>query len=306
MKRLRFFSRLLFFVVFLLFLVKIVCRDQFWLTRYIFYTPAMVYAPVLCFLLLLSWMRWKFWVPCSLILMILSVHSLSIEQPFLFKSRESRESVSSDASSVLLWNVRSYSYGEEAVVDRIKDLSPDILCLVEGTFAGRAPDKVKRALGSEYFWAVGTRLSIASTYPILESQQIYQDQGILLFEATLNVDGKRVSFLLVDIQPPYRRDDRVVFDRLWSTIKIQEGPIVVLGDMNTPRGSYHLKRATRKLQDASLTSSEKTYLATWPTFPVSVLQLDYVFYNEDLEIVSFSVLDGGESDHKPIEFWFAL
>lgn len=248
-------------------------------------------------LILLTHLKWVARLSALCLSFALSLIGIWMEQPNLF--RRATSPASEDGFTVMGYNVKSYSWGSDRVVETILEHDPDILCLQEGTFGGWAPPKVKAALGREYNWAVGDLLSVASRYPIRESRMLVSRGRIRMMQAIVETPGGTVTILSVDLAPPQRRIDRETFDEFWTQLEMQEGPVIVVGDMNVPRGSDQLRRATRGLADSFRAAGNPRYLATWPShFPI--WQIDHMFHGEGVEVLNAWIGTSRASDHLPI------
>lgn len=283
-------------MIFLSLVARLVLSDRIELLKYNLYLPLALLAPNLIFLLLLSPLQWL-WRGAGIIASFtLLLIGFWIEQPNLFRSPPSP---AAGGFTVMGYNVKSYSWGSDRVIATILEHDPDILCLQEGTFGGWAPPKVKAALGSEYNWAVGDLLSVASRFPIRESRMLVSRGQIRVMRAIVETPKGAVTILSVDLAPPQRRIDSDAFDEFWALMEMQEGPVIVVGDMNVPRGSHQLGRATRGLTDSFRSTGTPRYLATWPShFPL--WQIDHMFHREGVEVLNSWIGTSLASDHLPI------
>lgn len=276
--------------------LRFLVRDRFFPFNYNFYIPPIISGGVAMVFALFAHSRARLITIGAL--MVAGIPNIMIDQPRLF-SRTADENASADFN-VLSYNVKSYSFGANKVVPYIAEMRPDVLCLVEGTFRGRAPDNVKKALGSDYNWAVGRTVSIASRFPVVESRQIVDVREVKVLRAVLATPKGRIAVYDVDVQTPGFRDDRKAFDELYAAIADEELPAILAGDFNVPRGSYHLNRATKGWVDSFAESSTDRYLATWRHRPIALWQIDHQFHTPQLEAVSADIGTSLASDHFPL------
>ncbi|MEO8377335.1 MAG: endonuclease/exonuclease/phosphatase family protein, partial [Candidatus Sumerlaeota bacterium] len=242
-------------------LLRIIFRDRFFPFNLNFYIPPLVTGILGVTCVTFSHVSARFRAAIALFLLLSWLPNFFIDQPRFFSSLAS-ENAPADFN-VLSYNVKSYSFGSNKVIPFIAQTRPDILCLVEGTFRGRAPDNVKKALGDEYHWAVGYTLSIASRFPIIESKQVAEVRDIKVIRAVLQTPRGAIAVYDVDVKTPPFRSDQKAFDELYAAIADEKLPAIVVGDFNTPRGSYHVNRAMTGWRDSFSESSTDRYLATW-------------------------------------------
>ncbi len=248
---------------------------------------------------LLSTWKWKVKTALAAAVLVVWLPVLHREQPALLKGPTIVKAPPGSVR-IMTWNVKSYSWGMQDVIDRIIDESPDVLCLVEGTFSGRKPEKLAKQLGSEYHWAVGRQLSIASRYPIRESQTTISDSDLKIFRSIIELPGGPIAVSVVDLSPPRRRRDQFTFDALHAAMQTETFPALFTGDFNSQRGSWWLGRATRGWRDAAVEAGNVRYLATWPNLPIGIWNLDYTFVNSGINLMSFEIKSTTQSDHRPI------
>lgn len=287
----------------LLLLLKLTVADRVFPLQYVFYLPALLTGPATLLLVAMSGARRMhrlIAVPAVLVLFLLALRQ---DQPLLFARLPQ---TSPGEFSILNYNVMAYALGDDPVNKVILDQAPDILCLVEGTFAGRAPRAVVRAIGNEYTWAVGNRLSIASRFPIIESRQLVAKRDIAAFRSVVNIKGTHVAILLIDINPPTRRSDQVAFDELFAIVQGETLPFIVTGDFNVPRGSHHLGRAMEGTTDSLLAAPTQHYQATWPTVPLPLLVLDFAFHSDGIKATRAEIISRSASDHFPVRVEYVL
>lgn len=289
-------------------LLRFLVSDRFWPLNYNSYIPGPVYILGALFLPWLLAVRW--WMRALIFLLLVSGGTIALwqEQPRLFTDVPAvREPGSENRIRMLTWNVQAYHGGMENVIEAIQRIDPDILCLVEGTFADRSPEQVRRALGREYQWAVGRRLSIASRVPIRESQQMTLSRWMWAFRAVVEPEeGGEFALLLVDVNPPFRRVEGEVFNELWMLRESETLPLVMTGDFNTPRHSRRLARSIGGMRNAVELAGEERWWGTWPTWGIPFWQLDYTFLDDNFLLHDASLKKTRISDHHGVIVEFSL
>jgi len=279
---------------------KLVFSDRIIPLNYLAYAPSILVGPAAVLLLLLG--KGLFWFRATLAALSLTLGAvaLSIEQPLLLSRHQPLPVTQSKPFTVMTYNVMAYARNEEEVIATIREERPDILCLVEGTFAERKPPRVVDALGAEYHWAVGSRLSVAARFPIQKSRMVIDWYDLKLLQVDLEGPEGPLSVYAIDLSPPQRRREEKVFQELWATLKLEAQPAVLAGDFNTPRGSARLKDALEGWQDDFRAAGVNSYLGTWPSRPFPLWQLDHSYSRGGVAAIRAEIRRSNGSDHLPL------
>ncbi|MCB2154504.1 endonuclease/exonuclease/phosphatase family protein [bacterium] len=229
----------------------------------------------------------------AIALPILIVMLLWREQPALFPHRE-REVIR--PVRLVAWNLMSYNRGEKKVTETLVGDDADIVCILEGTYRGQPPEFLQKALGDETQWASTRQMAIGTRFPILESEELETRTRLRVFRATIEIEGTPCTVYLIDMPVPPRFDTREMYNELWAILKLERKPLILVGDFNTPRGSWHLRRTTSELTDAYRAAAPFGWLASWPSeFPI--YQLDHAFFSPELRPCFSRFGDAHASDH---------
>ncbi|CAN5274184.1 hypothetical protein BH09SUM1_BH09SUM1_05480 [soil metagenome] len=287
-----------------LLVTKVIFADRFFATKFVFYIPALLLGPVAIFCALLSRVGRRVRLLISAAILVFGVIAFHQEQPVILSPAKVRAADGAKSISVMSFNVQAYFWGSQRVANAIIAQHPDVVCFVEGTFAGKAPPQMVRALGTEYHWVVGKRLSIASRLPIKDALQISATSELHALRATIEAPAGEFDVIAVDVKNPTLRNDRSAFDQLYALFQSQPGSFAALGDFNAPNGSWQLARAVEGLQDDLLTAGEGGYQASWPS-PAPLWQIDHAF-SRGLRAESAETVHVLASDHFPIVVNYAL
>ena len=198
-----------------LLLLRITLRDLFAATEPLFLVPAIVIAiPALLTAPFLAGGKIARLALHPLLLITL-LWTLVVEQPRLVPFVVSSHDANGARDITLTsWNVMSYNLGEENVIAGFQDGDPDIVCLLEGTYRGRPPGFLRRAVPEGFEWASTLQMAIGSRYPVLSQSEYGTDSRLRVFRATLDVQGTELSVYLVDLPSPPRVDTDDMFDEL--------------------------------------------------------------------------------------------
>lgn len=235
------------------------------------------------------------------VILLMSVACLLIEQPRLLAP--SRLLAGDDGRTaplrIVAWNVMSYNWGGErgaGIVEALRADDADIVCLTEASYRRQAPDFLQRGMGKQWEWASTRQLVVGSRHPIVSSRELSTRTRLRVFEATIDAPVGQMRVLLADMPTPPRPDTEAMFAELRAVLELTEQPFVLVGDFNTPRGSWHLARATGSLVDVHATAGVQRWLASWPS-PMPLWQIDHAFVSEGYEPLRSELRGSMLSDH---------
>jgi endonuclease/exonuclease/phosphatase family metal-dependent hydrolase len=211
-----------------------------------------------------------------------------------------------------------YVLGNQSVLPEItkfiKTIDPDIVGLIEvdtGSIRSRMvnqAEKIAEDLGmnSSYETKYGEK-SFNQILPIVRKQGNafmaaervhgekfhYFDTGIKRLIIELEMEDFAV--FLVHLSLKYRHR-HLQLRRLHDLIEATEKPVIVAGDFNTFWGENEIYLFMRA---AGLTSANVTSKPTYPS-RAPRKELDFVLYQEGIEVTNFEVPDVRLSDHLPL------
>lgn len=204
----------------------------------------------------------------------------------------------------LLW-----SNGEqEAAIDQILALQPDVVVLQEGVgswhaalqrLAAHYPHRSPGRSGLE------DRVQVFSRLPLRSAELHYPDgQRFAFLHAELELGGRAVHLLAVHAPLPMARDlshfRNLYLRDLARHASSLDGPVVVAGDFNiTPWSPYFQKLITTSgLSDSA---GGRAWLPTWPSWlPVGGIPIDHVLINQEVAVESLRRAGPAGSDHYPL------
>jgi vancomycin resistance protein VanJ len=234
-----------------------------------------------------------------------------------------------EAFTVMTYNLGGAHRRAEQVAATIGDEGADIVALQELLPSTAA--LLRRRLGDILPYAVldpGTSNGLFSRYPIVESSWFKPaGNGRSAIDATLDVQGTPLRVIVVHARPPDivwprgkplwsagLRDDRVEAELrdVVSRIAGAEGPLLVVGDLNTTERSLAYQALTNVLRDA-YREVGWGFGFTFPyrlrvgdhRLPGPFLRLDHIFYSHDLDASWARVACRLGSDHCYLAAGFA-
>jgi len=217
-----------------------------------------------------------------------------------------------------------YVLGNQAVLPQItqfiKSVDPDVVGLIEvdtGSIRSRSVNQAEKiaadlGMNTSYETKYGEK-SLPQMLPIVRMQGNafmaaprvhgerfhYFDTGIKRLIIELEMDDYAV--FLVHLSLKYRHR-HLQLRRLYDLIQETEKPVVVAGDFNTFWGENEIYLF---MKAAGLTSANTESIPTYPSRSPRK-ELDFILYQEGINVTSFEVPDVRLSDHLPLVCDFEL
>ena len=247
-----------------------------------------------------SYQRWLKAV-LALPMIVLLTWALHREQPLLFRGVPAPSAPAEGATPIRLmtWNVFIFTWGTAGIEETIRAQKPDVLAIVEGTTDEPIARATFEAALPGYHYAASPRnqLYILSRYPISDTWENADESNARLFRVRLDTPDGPVHLLTLHLRGPWQRNESAAFAELRAAMEAVDGPLIVTGDFNTPRGSARLAAVSQGLDDAYLAASRSRYLATWPSIPAPLWQIDHTF-TRGVQLLDAARLPTSESDHE--------
>jgi len=283
---------------------RIVISDLLFVTELLLYIPGFI-LPLLAIPFTLFFFKSRQLFGFLLIVWFLvSAITLICEQPRLAIPLPGKKA-GDGGYTLTYWNVMSYNKGQDGIVEGFLEDDPDIACLLEGTYKGRPPGFLERAM-EPFHWTATKQMAIGTGLPIGFTEELQTDTALRVFKTEVQTSPRIVTLLLVDFPGPPRGDTRELFAELKEVIDSTPKPYIVVGDFNTPRGSRQLSNATKGLQDFySKGTPAFTWLGSWPSV-LPIYQIDHAFASDGVIVGTSSFESRGASDHLRLAINFKL
>jgi vancomycin resistance protein VanJ len=206
----------------------------------------------------------------------------------------------------VFWNVEHGDRGRAGVVETLRALDADVAWLTEvddgdaafetllaDAFPGRARVHAKG----------GIEVIARGEATLLERTSLRRASRMALFRVV--VDGHVFESLHVDVASTPTIPRPPTLDRVREHVASRPpGPILVLGDFNTPRDSVGFDAWRGPFAHAFETAG-RGLDATWPV-PVPALALDHVWAGGGVAVRTCEIPWTWRSDHLPIVFTFDI
>ena len=201
------------------------------------------------------------------------------------------------------WNVCETRFGRDGLAAQIDSWQADLIGLAESQ-----PDDPDSRRDMREFWRqrfpdyhqfrFPRGMLLLSRFPgrVLERGRLgtRSNYGI----AELEIGDASVTVVMADLLSGPTLPRAPAFDRLWQRLREIDGPVVLLGDMNTPVRSASFDGLRADYSNAFEVAGRGFY-HTWPV-PLPVLSLDQVWFSRDFRIGSCRLEWTRRSDHKPV------
>lgn len=208
--------------------------------------------------------------------------------------------VTRDSIKVVFWNVgRGHIATWERIAKQVQDFDADVIALTEAT-----SDEVQ----TRDYWK--SRLPEYSVYPLQEGlilltkgsavERLADSTGGLCDYRQLSVTAGRYNFdiILADVPASVVLLRRKPITALYSRIKTQAIPTLMMGDLNTPPSSVWFDE-WRHDWTRAWDAAGSGYQSTWPQ-PLPVLALDHIWGNRGITFQRCRCGWSSCSDHRPV------
>ncbi len=203
------------------------------------------------------------------------------------------------------WNVSSGGLGWDPITSQIRSWDADIIGLAESNLHFSTDDPAaRRKYWKQRFdgynvirFPRGMRL--ITKYPAEEISKgklaLRSNYGI----ARVQIGEQTVHVVMADLLSGPRLPRGPSFVALMKLVRdLPPGPVVLMGDMNTPTESVHIDDLREGFRNAFEEKGTGFY-HSWP-MPFPVLPLDQVWVNEGFEVGSCDLQWTTRSDHRPM------
>jgi endonuclease/exonuclease/phosphatase (EEP) superfamily protein YafD len=207
----------------------------------------------------------------------------------------------------LLWNVANGTRGWGGVTADVRQRDPDVAAFVEigGASALTRGWALAAALpGREVHWW-NSAVGIAVRGKIVDTEYHSLGRGSHAGVARVELDGRPLTVVVVHPRSTPTEPRGHVFEALEQVLEpLRGGPLLVMGDFNTPSDSVFFDPMRQSLRSAFETAGTG-YAATWP-MPLPVLVLDQVWASDSVDVRSCALAGSPASDHRMVTFSFDL
>jgi endonuclease/exonuclease/phosphatase (EEP) superfamily protein YafD len=199
---------------------------------------------------------------------------------------------------VALWNVARPESRLEHQASWLRARDPDVIALAEAS--PRDSSAVER--WQQEFAGYAAAESSGNLLCLVRGQvQSHEsgtlDEGSLFARLRTRIRGNEMTIIQVDIRASPARSRGRALSRLAEMVKATSGPLIVLGDFNTPRESAHLDPLRQHLHMA-FEKSGHGIAETWPLY-APALSLDQIWSSRGLRPVRTRIGWMPLSDHRP-------
>jgi endonuclease/exonuclease/phosphatase (EEP) superfamily protein YafD len=249
--------------------------------------------------------RKKWWAVGALCLMLLN-GGVVVQQ--LYFGGASIENGRGPTLRAMLMNVNTKNGDPVKVLEVIRQENPALLVLEEVN--SRWIEALEPLFAEYPCHEYRVRLdnfgiALFSRYPCRETEILYLGEvGVPSIRAEVICCNAVITVLATHSLPPggaeysaYRNEQ---LERTGEYVAALEGPVLLLGDLNTTPWSYYFKRLLKRsgLKDGS---RGQGFLASWPSFaPIFWIPIDHCLHSPELGIVDIRTGASSGSDHFPL------
>ena len=287
--------------------VRLTVRDHYAVGRLAFYAPILMLMGIgliaVVAILARKKRRWLA-LACLPLMAVLVAFAVSDYQPQNYILEQRGEPI-----KVFSWNIFHGALGWDDVLREIKARDADIIFITEavgedysdrpGFWKEEFPDYEITDNSGEMDYIILVRGKIIN-------QRFEVSNGLDVVCAELQVRGRRLNVILPHLSALPHRDSEAIYARLLAVIEAfpKDIPLLVSGDLNTPRNSLYIEQMRQRLSSAYREAGQG-FGYSWP-MPFPMWALDYTFVNEGLVVTKYELHGYMLSDHAAQEITLAF
>jgi endonuclease/exonuclease/phosphatase (EEP) superfamily protein YafD len=201
-----------------------------------------------------------------------------------------------DDQTVVHWNIARGRAGTDRILATLHADTPDLLLLSELPRDPGFTGQVARATGLAHV-RVLQGLLLASRTPIHVKEGRVDLRNARGWSAEVEQGAARLRILLVDVQSRPDLDRRAMADDVaaWVAAQPPGQPLLVVGDLNTPRRGESLRPLRAQLRHAYEVAG-RGWPFSWP-LPFPCYALDHLWFSDRVVLSAFRYRFSLASDH---------
>lgn len=209
------------------------------------------------------------------------------------------QSPAEKTSRLMFWNAGEGVLGWSRIFAVIQQQNPDIIALAE---ADTLKDQDEAFFDSNFPGYerihLPRRLLLLSRFPIISQHRLRWIRGAVYESVVIESPRGQVTLVFSDVASTlslHRKEPIKVL--VEATSKLQ-GPVIVVGDLNTPVDSLFFDDFRKEFTNAFEASGNGLY-TTWP-MPLPVIAIDHMWGNDFVRFSDARILWTLASDHRPV------
>ena len=274
-------------------------RDQTLYTAYCFYIPSPLLVAWL--LAIAAWVRSIGHHRAAICTLILAIAPLAMV--LLYENQWSRpttkkvEAAHSDTIRIVHWNVKNGDRGWESITDKLLEQQADAYFVSEPPFE----ESFDRFEGFE----IVKFHNMVALLPgeVLEQKSLAANGSMFAFVVEWQCRGADLRVAMADIGATLSMHREPRLNHL-NRLLLEDGPDLLLGDLNSPRRSRELHPPAEGYQHA-YEAAGSGWSYTWPV-PLPVYAIDQMLFGRRVNPLRYELVTSRLSDHRMQIFEFQL
>ena len=198
---------------------------------------------------------------------------------------------------IVVWNTSHGSFGLDGLAADLRALDADVIAIVEAGW--EIISAWKEAFPDYAVSRPGGEMLLLCRGKIEDERHKSIGFGSLYKTAKVEIGGASIRVFLVDLWSSPFKDRGAPLRSLADDARAaNDGPVLIVGDFNTPGDSVHFNVLRPEFRNAFQTAG-RGYTSTWPQ-PVPVIQIDHAWVNDPIDITSCYHGWSWHSDHRPV------
>lgn len=279
-------------------LLRLTVRDRLFGLSVVFYATPL---PVLAVAAVIAAVLWRIQSRSRPAWACMAAAVLCAVWWFSLSYRNHTPSTAIPEARVLMWNINWGYMGRYGAIERIKREGGDLIGIAE---AGRRPQDVANIYRRHFPDLSHSELAfgmlLLTRGQILNNKAGHLGRHGRFLHCDVELDGRRLTVLFVDISANPLFSRREAFEHLLPMIDtLQDRPLIVMGDFNTPTDSVWIDKLRKRLTN-TFEAKGSGFSETWP-MPLPVLAIDHVWVNDRIKLAGCSQEGSAHSDHQMVK-----
>lgn len=279
-------------------IVRVTFRDQYLLPGLIYYvaSPASM---VLLLLFSAVCLRRDSGIKRRLAIGLIPIAACWVWNVQWIDSKAPEQSVPKPSHRVMFWNVCEGKLGWSRVFDTIRTQDPDIIALAEAEeLKVHDDDFFEQHFPGYQRICLPRRLLLLSRLPIVSRDRLRWVRGAVHESVVIESQQGPVTVVFSDVASEIWKHRKVPIESLVEATGKLSGPVIVVGDLNTPVDSLFFDEFRHKYTNAFEGSGSGLH-TTWP-MPLPVIAIDHMWGNDLIDFANARILWTLASDHRPL------
>lgn len=279
-------------------IVRLTFRDRHLLTGLIYYVASPV-SMVLLLLFSAVCLRRESRIKRRVAIGLIPVAACWAFNAQWIENEAPEQSAPKPSHRVMFWNVCEGKLGWSGVFDTIRKQDPDVIALAEAEgLKVHTDDFFEQHFPGYQRIYLPRRLLLLSRLPIVSRNRLRWVRGAVHESVVIESRQGPVTVVFSDVASAIWMHRKAPVESLVEATGKLAGPVIVVGDLNTPVDSLFFDEFRHTYTNAFEGSGNGLH-TTWP-MPLPVIAIDHMWGNDWINFANARILWTLASDHRPL------